>query len=163
MALATEQVVGLEYEHVYAHDWNPWNEMADCIAKHMSDNIGSQLTPGPPPFPTEWFENPAVPDWVWMSLLAPADKVAYPLWNADQLVLTEYPPIGDHAHVPLPFDIGTLPEAPCLADDPRIALRFASANVLTLQDEEAKKKQHQKELFTTGRVELTRLQILEGG
>ena len=65
--------------------------------------------------------------------------------------------------MPLPFDIGTLPEAPCLAGDPRIALRFASANVLTLQDEEAKKKQHQKELFTSGRVELMRLQFLEGG
>ena len=79
MALATEQVVGLEYEHVYAHDWNPWNETADCVAKHMSDNIGPQLSPGPPPFPTEWLENPAVPDWFWMSLLAPADSAAYPL------------------------------------------------------------------------------------
>ena len=64
----------LEYHHVKSHDWQPWNEMADSVAKWARFNKGSAL----PRFLTDTLLAGPLHGWEWLKTASWKDKVAYP-------------------------------------------------------------------------------------
>ena len=158
LSLAVEQLAVVRYSHVFGHDSQPWNELADFVAKHFCEQFGPFVPRDPPRFPLDFFFAPAVADWLWMALSSVGDKAAFPTWCNDTLRITEYEPLGDMPLVSLPMELSQTIADPDPTDAASIQLRVASANVLTLDDLNAKKS---LDRFCAGRVELLRHQFSE--
>ena len=135
--------IGIEFRHVKGHDWNPWSEAVDALAK-FSATTGQPIGRVP--------QDPVHHDlrvqhnlhWLWTASISGRDRHAWPVLSIDGWCITDYPPAADHVVHPL--------VPPVQEDKTRVGhvrLKIGSVNVLTLADG----PRNQRSLFVTGRLE----------
>ena len=74
MLLIARRVTDVRFEHVKAHDGNPFNELAACLAKRAAGGVIA-------PLPADVSSLLACCDsvaWEWLQGLPPAARDAYP-------------------------------------------------------------------------------------
>ena len=119
------QLKTVSFCHVKGHDWQPWNELCDVIAKatvngrdaHMISNI----------FPAALLGNYLLQSWLWLSVCNSADSHAWPHYTSDGLIITKYDAACDELYPRTTHDHG---------DDISVLvnMRVCSANILTSDD-----------------------------
>ena len=137
----------VRFEHVRGHDCNPFNELADCLAKRASLGVSSALP--------EALCSALVADsrmsWEWIHSLDPARRSAYPDLRDGAFVFAEERSGVDPARL-VPAARGEPEAADVLA-----SLRFGSFNVCTLGEHVGRSR------FVEGRPALIRRQVRELG
>ena len=77
LAVLAGQRRHLKFQEIAGHSGNPWNELADVLAKGFS--AGSIFLPAPPGgLPTRLLYDRGLLDWIWLGGISEMDRPAYP-------------------------------------------------------------------------------------
>ena len=127
----------LHWWHVKAHAGNPWNELADAIAKFASHN--PDIVPHSEVW-HEWLqdhEKLLAIQWVWYLEHMEAASAFVPQMQ-DGFLTCRLTPVPCPSHMPEPENSGSLSAAPRVSI--QIDITIATANVLTLHQDTSHKQ-----------------------
>ena len=123
--LVLQQRLEVYWEHIPGHDWHPWNELSDIVAKWVAQPSCAHEFPGPiavSQVPLRFLE------WEWLKHAAPAICRQYPPVEGIDFVVAVYP--ADPSFVKSQIRIE--PQTSCCAGSPfLLKAKVGFANFLT--------------------------------
>ena len=157
LLLVARQVAEVRFEHVKAHDGNPFNELADGLAKRAAKG---SVAPIPGDVARLLVCSNSVA-WEWMHGMPPETRGSYPPVRNGSFVFSEVRSTVDPASL-ITIDTsgaggGDTGVGGCCSTDVIACVVFASFNVCTLGDSGRRSK------FLAGRPALIRSQVRELG
>ena len=152
MLLIARQVTDVRFGHVKAHEGNPFNELADCLAKRAAGDVVAPL----PDDVSSLLACRGSVTWEWLHGLPPAARVAYPpLCDGCFAAFDEARSSVEPCNL-IKGDALDVDESACRTDV-TACVSFGSFNVCTLGDSGSRSK------FAAGRPALIRRQVRELG